>query len=246
MTVRIFVGDDASALAPGVDYALPAPAARHAAQALRMRTGEPLVLFTGAGGEYATTILHIDRREVVVRVERHDDVERESPWTITLAPSLIAADMMDFVVRKAVELGAAAIAPLQSARSQAVPADRTLRRESHWRRIAIAACEQCGRNRVPDVAPVTTFDAWLEASDPVAGMAIAAAGAARSLAALAADAPPRIVAIGPEGGFTADEVARATQREVVIVHLGRRILRAETAALAALAIVSAVAGDARS
>ncbi len=119
MTPRIFVGDDVRALAPGVDYALPEPATRHVAQALRMRVGEPLTLFTGTGGEYATTIAHIDRRDVVVRVERHDAIERESPLAVTLVQSLIAADMMDWVVRKAVELGVAAIVPLQSARSQA-------------------------------------------------------------------------------------------------------------------------------
>src|SRR4051794_3127726 len=101
VTPRIFVGDDVAELAPGVDYVLQQAAARHVAQALRMRTGEPLTLFTGSGGEYATIVARIDRRQVIVRVERHDAVERESPHPVTLVPSLIAVEMMDLVVRKA-------------------------------------------------------------------------------------------------------------------------------------------------
>src|SRR5689334_1763348 len=128
ITPRIFVGDDVHALADGAEYALPAAAARHVAQALRMRVGQPLALFTGAGGEYAAAIERIDRRDVVVRVERHDAIERESVHAVTLVQSVIAADMMDWVVRKAVELGAAAIAPIRSARSQGVSSEREERR----------------------------------------------------------------------------------------------------------------------
>ena len=245
MNARIFVGDDVRSLEPGVDYRLPEPAMRHVAQALRMRTGEPLTLFTGTGGEYATTIAHIDRRDVVVHVERHDAVERESPLAATLVQSLIAADMMEWVVRKAVELGVAAIVPMQGARSQGMPSDRAARRVAHWRQVAIAACEQSGRNRIPDVAQVVSFDEWV-GSDAVSGdTAILDADAVRSLATHAAAAPPHSVAIGPEGGFTREEVGRAQARGAVAVHLGRRILRAETAAIAALATLGVIAGDAR-
>lgn len=245
MTPRIFVGHDVHALAPGVDYVLPAPAARHVAQALRMRIGEPLTLFTGTGGEYATTIARIDRRGVVLRVERLDAIERESPVAVTLVQSLIAADMMDWVVRKAVELGVAAIVPMQSARSQGLSSDRAARRIERWRQVAIAACEQCGRNRVPNVAPVVAFDDWVESPDAAVGTAILDADTRRSLAAQVAAAAPRTVAIGPEGGFTREEVERAQARGIVAVHLGPRVLRAETAAIAALATLGAIAGDAR-
>jgi 16S rRNA (uracil1498-N3)-methyltransferase len=245
MTPRIFVGDDIRSLEPGVDYRLPETAMRHVAQALRMRVGEPLTLFTGTGGEYATTIAHIDRRDVVVHVERYEAIERESPLAVTLVQSLIAADMMEWVVRKAVELGVAAIVPMQSARSQGMPSDRAARRVAHWRQVAIAACEQCGRNRVPDVAQVVSFDEWV-GSDAVSGdTTILDADASRSLATHAAAAPPRSVAIGPEGGFTREEVERAQARGAIAVHLGQRILRAETAAIAALATLGAIAGDAR-
>ncbi|MDQ2916921.1 MAG: 16S rRNA (uracil(1498)-N(3))-methyltransferase, partial [Pseudomonadota bacterium] len=212
MTPRIFVGADVGAPAPGADYVLPALAKRHVAQALRMRVGQPLTLFTGTGGEYATTIARIDRRDVTLHVDRYDAIERESPLAVTLVQSLIAADMMDWVVRKAVELGVAAIVPLQSARSQGIPSDRAARRVAHWRQVVIAACEQCGRNRVPGIAPVVPFDEWVVSDDASSDTAILDADARRSLAAHAAGNAPRAIAIGPEGGFTPEELHRARQR----------------------------------
>ena len=243
LTPRIFVGDAPSAPAPGADYPLSEAAARHVGHALRMRVGDRLALFTGRGGEYAATIARIERRAVTLRVEAHDAVERETPAPVTLVQAVIAADMMDLIVRKAVELGAAAIAPVLAARSQHVPAERIARRLAHWRQIAIAACEQCGRNRVPDVHAVTTLSAWIAGTaEPVA---VLDASAGRSLAEFALTAAPRAIAVGPEGGFAPEELRLAVDRGATLVHLGRRVLRAETAALAALATVDAVAGDAR-
>jgi 16S rRNA (uracil1498-N3)-methyltransferase len=245
MTARIFVGNDVRALAPGADYVLPAAAAHHVAQALRMRAGESLTLFTGTGGEYATTIAHIDRRDVAVRVLRHDRIERESPLAVTLVQSVIAADMMDWLVRKAVELGAAAIVPVESARSQRLSQKRAARRVVHWRQIAIAACEQCGRNRVPDIVDVVPFAHWLESLRTAEATVILDADTRSSLAARAAHGDVKTIVVGPEGGFTPEELQRATARDIVAVHLGRRVLRAETAAIAALATLGAIAGDAR-
>ena len=116
MTPRIYVGADTATLAPAAEYRLPPRAARHVAQVLRLRTGDAIVLFTGQGGEYVAQLARVGRAEVVARVERHAAIERESAFPVTLAQSLIAADMMDFTVRKAVELGVAAIVPLASAR----------------------------------------------------------------------------------------------------------------------------------
>jgi 16S rRNA (uracil1498-N3)-methyltransferase len=245
MTPRIFVGADGAPPEPGADYALPAAAARHVAQALRMRAGDTMALFTGTGGEYAARIVRIDRRGVVAHVDRHAAIERESPSPLMLAQAVIAADMMDFVVRKADELGVATIVPILAERTQSVPADRLARRAAHWRQIAVAACEQCGRNRIPDVLPVVDFATWI-AADDVRGRAIAIldATAERSLAAAAASRL-QAIAVGPEGGFTPGEVARAAEQGATRVHLGSRVLRAETAALAALATVNAIAGDAR-
>ena len=243
VTPRLFVGAGESGPAPGGDYALPAAAARHVAQALRMRAGDPVALFTGDCGEDAATIARIERRGVVVQVRHHEAIERESPWAVTLVQAIIAADMMDLVVRKAVELGVAAIQPVQAVRSQRLPPERAARRSAHWRQIAASACEQCGRNRVPDVKPVTSLSEWLDTFDVADGpLAILDAGAARSLAAAAS---PHVVVAGPEGGFAADELHRAGERGAVRVHLGGRVLRAETAAIVALATLNALAGDAK-
>ena len=245
LTPRIYVGAGARP-DPGAGYVLAEAAARHVAHVLRMRVGDRVALFTGAGGEYQTSIAHIDRRRVLLSVDRHEAVERESPWQVTLVQAIIAADLMDLAVRKAVELGVAAIAPVQAARSQNVPATRVARRAAHWRQIAIAACEQCGRNRVPDIAPVRTFADWLDSAGATPEpMAILDASAPASLARLAATAPPRTIAVGPEGGFAPDEIHGAVERGATPVHLGARTLRAETAALAALATINALAGDAR-
>ncbi len=238
LTPRIFVGGG-HAPSPGADYVLADEAARHVAHALRMRVGEALTLFTGEGGEYVATITRIDRRGVVVRVDRHEAVERETARPLTLVQATIAADMMDFVVRKAVELGAAAIVPVEASRSQRIPADRAGRRVEHWRAIAIAACEQCGRNRVPAVQPISGFDAWLAGyGGNDAALIVLDASAQHSIVEAAREEFPRVVAIGPEGGFTPDELAQACARGAVAAHLGPRVLRAETAALAALAILA--------
>ena len=238
LTPRIFVGTG-HRLSAGTDHVLAHEAARHVAQSLRMRVGEPLALFTGDGGEYAATITRIDRRDVVVRVDRHDAVERETARPVTLVQATIAADLMDLVVRKAVELGVAAIVPVEAARSQRIPAERAARRVEHWRAIAIAACEQCGRNRVPTVHAITTFDACLAGDGAaLAPLVILDGSAPRSLVDEARMQALRSVAIGPEGGFTPDELKQALARGAVAAHLGARVRRAETAALAALAILT--------
>jgi 16S rRNA (uracil1498-N3)-methyltransferase len=244
LTPRIFAGMHPPP-SPGADYALGEAAARHVAQALRMRVGDRLALFTGEGGEFTAKIARIDRAGVVVRVERHDAVEREAPIPLVLVQAIIASDMMDLVVRKAVELGAAAIVPVQCARSQGLPQARAARRVQHWRQIAVTACEQCGRNRVPGVADVVPFAQWLAGVDAGAHRTVMLqAGAANSLAHAARATGLRVVAVGPEGGFAPEEGAAAAECGLSLAHLGTRVLRAETAAIAALATVNAIAGDA--
>jgi len=244
LTPRVFVSAQAPP-SPGADFALGDAAARHVAQALRMRVGDRLALFTGEGGEFTAAIVRIDRAGVVVRVERHDAVEREAPISVVLVQAVIASDMMDFVVRKAVELGAAAILPIRCARSQGMPQARVARRVQHWRQIAVAACEQCGRNRVPEVADVVSFAEWLEGiTADGSRVAMVQAGAAHPLANVARTVRLHAIAVGPEGGFSPEEAAAASERGLTLAHLGARVLRAETAAIAALATVNAIAGDA--
>jgi 16S rRNA (uracil1498-N3)-methyltransferase len=241
LTPRLFVGDADGLPEAGREYPLPAAAARHVAQALRMRRGEALALFTGTGGEYVATITHIDRHGVVAQVERFIDIERESAQPIALVQAVVAADMMDFVVRKAVELGASAIIPVQAARSQGLPRERVERRVAHWRQIAIAACEQCGRNRVPEVTSVVAWSDWLAGTgDQQAPMIILDHEASIPLASIVGEFAPRTVIVGPEGGFTREETGAARARGAIAAQLGPRVLRAETAALAALAVIAAL------
>jgi 16S rRNA (uracil1498-N3)-methyltransferase len=176
------------ALAPedtGREIALPDAAAHHALRVLRLATGDPLTLFTGAGGEFAATLTRADKRTAWVRIEGFDGVERESPLAVTLVQALPASDTMDFVVRKAVEMGASGVVPVTSERSARLPAgERGDKRVAHWRQVAIAACEQCGRNRVPAVADPLPLFAWLGERTQRAGILLAP-DAASGLPALA-------------------------------------------------------------
>jgi 16S rRNA (uracil1498-N3)-methyltransferase len=228
----------------GRELDLPRETARHIAQALRMRVGDALTLFTGSGGEFAATVTRIDKGGVAVRVGAFDPVEREAPHAVTLVQSIIAADMMDLVVRKAVELGTAAIVPVVAERSQRSPEARVAKRVERWRQIAVAACEQCGRNRVPEIAEIISLSAWVDSHATSGEALMLAPDAATSYATAIRKRHPRFIIVGPEGGFTAQELDEAERRGVTLVRFGSRILRAETAALAALSVIVANEDDA--
>jgi len=225
--------------------ALPAGAARHV-QVLRMQPGETITLFHGGlgapegpGGEFDATITHMGRSEVRVQVGAHHAIEREAGRAVHLLAGITANERMDWLVEKATELGVASITPLLAERSVLkLKGERADKKQAHWQAIAIAACEQCGRNRVPDIAAPADVRAWL-ADRPAAraGLVLAPDGN-RALAELAAPEGELDVLIGPEGGFTPAELELAVQKGIVAVRLGPRILRAETAALAALAAVN--------
>ncbi|HEY3180606.1 MAG TPA: 16S rRNA (uracil(1498)-N(3))-methyltransferase [Casimicrobiaceae bacterium] len=223
---------------------LPRETARHVAQALRMRVSDPLTLFTGNGGEFAATITRIDKRGVAVRIGAFDPVEREASHAVTLVQAIIAADMMDLVVRKAVELGVAAIVPVLAARSQRSPEARAIKRTERWRQIVIAACEQCGRNCVPQIADVISLPDWLNSDAAGSDALLLAPEATASYATVIRERLPRFIVVGPEGGFTLQERAHAVCRGIALARFGVRVLRAETAALAALSTIVAL-DDAR-
>ncbi|WP_038202383.1 16S rRNA (uracil(1498)-N(3))-methyltransferase [Xenophilus azovorans] len=230
------------ALAGGQSLALPPGAARHV-QVLRLQPGDGLTLFDGRGGEYAATVERMGRSEVQVRVGAHDPVEREAPREVHLAVGMPANERMDWLVEKAAELGAASIQPLLTAHGVLrLAGERAQKKQAHWQAVAVAACEQCGRNRVPPVHAVQPLDAWLAGlgAPPAGRLLLGFSPDARPLAQ-AAGTGPVLVLGGPEGGLNAQEEAAARACGFQTVTLGSRVLRAETAPLAALAGLLALA-----
>jgi 16S rRNA (uracil1498-N3)-methyltransferase len=224
-------------VAPGV-VSLGDAATRHA-QVLRLQPGQSLILFDGRGGEWNAQLQTMGRREASASVTEHHAVERELPVAVALALVMPAADRMDFVVEKATELGAASIQPLMSERSVLrLAGERAEKRHAHWQAIATAACEQCGRNRVPTIGAPRTLDDWL-ASLPTAPMGTRRLLAWRNAQAWAhAAGSPLLVLSGPEGGFSNAEEDAARARGFAPTTLGERVLRADTAPLAALASIA--------
>ncbi len=244
MAPRFHVALDLAPAMAGEIVGLPDAVAHHAVRVLRLSVGDSLTLFTGTGGEYAATLTRNDKRGAAVRLDAFDPVERESSLAVTLAQGIAANEAMDYAVRKAVELGVTAVQPIVSARSAALPSgERGLRRLAHWRQIAIAACEQCARNRIPEIAAAQTLGDWLAVS---AGRGfVLAPFAATALASLPRPASPLALVVGPEGGFEQGEIDAAIARGFAAVRLGPRVLRTETAAVAALAALQALWGDLR-
>ena len=229
-------------LAEGHVFDLPADAVHHV-QVLRLQPGAPLVLFNGNGGEWLATIGHVGRDEVQVRVGKHETVNRELPWHVTVAVAMPANDRMDSLVEKATELGTAVIQPLVSERSVLrLAGERAVRKRLHWQAIAAASCEQCGRTKLPRIEPVRAYDEWLAALPDGAlesRWVLSLRGARPLSERLAGQAPGALVALsGPEGGLTAAEEIAAFERGFSAVNLGPRVLRADTAPLALLAAVA--------
>ena len=236
-------------LAAGLRADLPAAVARHVVNVLRLRRGDELTLFDGAGGEYACRIVTAASGEVAVDVLEWRAVEREAPLAITLVQALQAGEKMDMTVQKAVELGVARIVPVTSRRSVVrLDGARALRRIEHWRAVAVAACEQCGRNRLPEVAALESLESWL--ARPQAPGALRLMLAPEAQQTLHRIAPPATGAtlellIGAEGGLAPEEMQWAVLAGFVSVRLGPRILRTETAGLATLAAIQCLWGDFR-
>ena len=211
-------------------FAIDARVAQHV-RVLRLRAGEAITLFDGAGGEVPAALVRIDKREVLVSTSARLNVERELSRAVTLYPALIANDRFDWLVQKATELGTIAIQPTVTERSQRIPGDVEKRAE-HWRGVAIAACEQCGRNQIPKIhAPVTLSDALAALSDQSLILLDADGSADKSLSNITSSSA---VFIGPEGGFSPSELDALRKRCDHRLRLGPTVLRAETAAIAAL------------
>lgn len=237
------------ALVKGAVLSLPPAAARHV-QVLRMQPGGILTLFNGglsgsgiAGGEFEATILRMGRSDVEVQVGEHHAIEREAAIQVHVAIGMPANERMDWLVEKATELGAASIQPLVTERTVLrLSGERTQRKQAHWQGIAVAACEQCGRNRVTVVAPVLGFEQWVRSAPDRHGWVLSLTDTGQPIATRIATLDnllaPLTVLSGPEGGLTPQEEKLALAHGFAPVTLGRRVLRAETAALAALAALT--------
>jgi len=219
----------------------PGPSA-HIARALRMREGDKLTLFNGEGGEYPTEIAAIDKKKVVVTTGPHRVLELESNLQIHLGIAISRCDRMDAIVQKATELGVVALTPLFTERTEVkLAGDRAAKKIRHWQQIAISACEQCGRNSIPAIQALQDIGDWLASAQ--AERKFVLHHRADSIGG-ASDKPASIaLLVGPEGGLSGNEIGAAQQAGFQSLRLGPRILRTETAPLAAIAILQAHWGD---
>ncbi len=224
---------------------LPVAQSTHLLRVLRLRSGAALTLFNGRGGEYAAELIGAGKSGARLAVRAHSAVERESPLHLTLLQGVARGERMDSIVQKATELGVQRIVPLSCEFSvvRLDPASRE-RRAQHWRAVAIAACEQCGRNRIPEVEAIGDLaEACAAGSADLRLMLLPQAP--ESLAAVAAGLRSAVLLVGPEGGLSGREQLQAQRSGFRACRLGPRILRTETAPVAALAALQALAGDLR-
>lgn len=230
-------------LTVGTTAQLEDSAAQHVGRVLRMQAGDALVLFNGNGQDYDATIVEAGKKHVLVQVEVARPNATESPLNITLGQTLSKGDRMDYAIQKAVEMGVTRIVPLTTERCDVrLKGDREDKRLRHWQQVAISAAEQCGRARVPEVAPVMDLAEWFRRTADHTLRLVLHHRTERHLQTL--ERPTSIaLMIGPEGGLTPEEIAAAESEGFLPVALGPRVLRTETAPVAALALCQWLWGD---
>lgn len=239
-SARIFVDQPLSC---GTNVVLDDRAARHVNQVLRLRRGESVTLFNGQGGEFCASLTEVSRRTVQANIETYVDIERESPLKIHLGQGLAKGERMDIVIQKAVELGVSSITPLTTERSVVkLTSERAERRLAHWIAIAIHACQQCGRNRIPLISSAIELSTWVRESQSDMRLLLSP-GATQSLNSLAIEGRSVALLVGPEGGLTDHEQETAAKHRFVAVRLGTRVLRTETASVVGLAALQLKGGD---
>jgi 16S rRNA (uracil1498-N3)-methyltransferase len=231
-------------LAAGATVDLPEAVAHHL-HVVRMQPGAALTLFNGSGGQYAARLAELGKKRATATVEAFEAVEVELPYALTLAQGLPEGTKMDWIVEKAVELGAAGVQPLAAQRSVVrLSGERADKRLAHWQGVVVAASEQCGRNRLAQVAPVADFNRWLAQPGDGGTRILLSPRATQSLAEWARATPPQALTllVGPEGGLTEQEEDAALAAGALALSMGPRVLRTETAGLAALAILAGAWG----
>jgi 16S rRNA (uracil1498-N3)-methyltransferase len=238
---RVFID---APLTPGARVTLAAGAAGHVTRVLRLRPGDALTLFNGRGGEFSATLEATRGAAVVVQVGPEHRIERESPLVLRLAQGISRGERMDLVVQKATELGVCGLIPVLTERSVVrLDAAQAARKLEHWRSIAIAACEQSGRNRPPQISLPATLEEVLRAPTEPGTKLLLSPAAALRVPQIARPQGAVLVLIGPEGGLTPAEQERALAAGFIGVRLGPRVLRTETAAIAALTLLQREFGD---
>ncbi len=232
-------------LTPGDQVVLEGTVAQRLGRVLRARAGEQVALFNGDGREFAATVLSVSKREVSVDIGAAATPQTESPVHTTLGLCLSKGDRFDWAIQKATELGVGAVTPLYSERVDfSIPPDRIEKRVAHWRQIAISACEQCGRVRIPAVSSPQRLEQWVQsvAAEQKWVLHCDDHGATRSGASKEAPADAALL-IGPEGGLTDQEITRACENSFGVLRLGPRVLRTETAPVVALSALSVYWGE---
>ncbi|KQW91719.1 16S rRNA methyltransferase [Massilia sp. Root418] len=227
-------------LAIGLIIDLPEAVAHHV-HVVRLAPGEAITVFNGEGGEYTAVLQTVEKRRASAEIKAHTARDAELPYAVTVAQALPEASKMDWIIEKAVELGAAAFQPLAARRCVVkLSGDRAEKKFAHWQGVIVSASEQSGRNRLAQLAPVDEFKDWIAQQD-MHRRVILTPRASQSLADWARHQPPQAltIMIGPEGGFSDDEENLAVAQGALPLSMGPRILRTETAALAALAALNA-------
>lgn len=227
-------------LAAGALLQLPEPVAHHL-HVLRLQPGDTLTLFNGAGGEFPARLDAVEKRRASVTLLDFDPREAELPFAITLAQGLPEGSKMDWIIEKAVEMGVAAVQPLAAQRSVVrLSGERLDKRQQHWQGVIEAASEQSGRNKLAQLAPLAAFNDWIARPSPQARVLLSPRGS-QALSTWARSQAPQdvLLMIGPEGGFTAQEEDAAIAQGSLALTMGERILRTETAGIAAVATLAA-------
>ena len=233
-------------LTPGDQVVLKGNVAQHLGRVLRSRSGDHIALFNGDGQEFAAQVLTVSKGEVSVEVGAAASPQTESPVYTTLGLCLSKGDRFDWAIQKATELGVGAIAPLQSERVDfSIPPDRMEKRIAHWQQIAISACEQCGRVKVPSITPPQSLAVWVENISAEQKWVLHCADNTDASTSAMTPGTPRDAAllIGPEGGLTDQEFAAASAKGFQLLQLGPRVLRTETAPAAALSVLGVFWGE---
>ncbi len=242
MTMRIPRIYTSQKLSASATITLEEAPSRHIAKVLRMQAGRELVLFNGSGGEYRATIGEVSKKSVQVQLTDFCEQDRQSPLAVELAIGMSRGERMDWVIQKATELGVTAITPLFSERTEVkLSGERLVKKQQHWHQVAISACEQCQRNILPSINPAQQLDDWLSTTEAELKLVLHH----RSDKSLQDHRQPQSLAllIGPEGGLSSDEITRAEGKGFQPLTLGPRVLRTETAPLAAISLAQLLWGD---